>query len=43
MELHAYHNMGAYKWKELGYEYQLENVRNATEEDITIAKKILGI
>lgn len=43
VELHAYHNMGAYKWKELGYEYQLENVRNATEDDIKRAKKILEI
>lgn len=43
VELHAYHNMGAYKWKELGLEYQLENVRNATEEDIRRAKEILEI
>ncbi len=43
IELHPYHNMGAYKWKELGFEYQLEGVRNATEEDITRAKKILDI
>lgn len=43
VELHPYHNMGAFKWKELGLEYELENVRNATEEDIARAKKILEI
>lgn len=43
IELHPYHNMGAFKWKELGLQYELENVRNATEEDISRAKKILEI
>jgi len=43
VELHPYHSMGAFKWKELGFEYPLENVRNATEEDITRVKKILGL
>lgn len=43
VEIHPYHNMGAYKWKELGFEYPLENVRNANEEDVSRAKKILEI
>ena len=38
-----YHNMGKYKWEKLGLEYPLEGVREANQEDIDIAKKILGI
>lgn len=43
IELLPYHNMGAYKWKKLGMKYELENVREATNEDIQNAKEILGI
>ena len=43
VEIHPYHNMGAFKWKELGYVYPLENVRNANEQDVARAKKILEI
>ena len=35
--------MGKYKWEKLGLEYPLEGVREANQEDIDIAKKILGI
>ena len=35
--------MGAYKWKKLGFKYELENVREATNEDVAKAKEILGI
>lgn len=43
VELLPYHDMGKYKWKELGFKYELDNVRNATDTDIIRAKKILGI
>ncbi len=41
VELLKYHNMGKYKWENLGYKYQLEDIPNATEEDVRRAKEIL--
>ena len=43
VELLAYHNMGKYKWEKVGAKYDLENIRPANDEDIKIAKQILGI
>ena len=43
VELLPYHKMGAYKWKEFGKKYELENVREANNEDISKAKEILNI
>lgn len=43
VELLPYHDMGSFKWKKLGLDYALKNVRNADEKDITKAKKVLGI
>lgn len=43
VELLPYHDMGSYKWKKLGLDYALKDVRNATTEDVEKAKKILGI
>jgi len=43
IEFLPYHNMGKYKWSDLGVEYELENVKPATQEDVDRAKKILGI
>ncbi len=43
VELLKYHNMGKFKWDNLGVPYELENIPPATEEDIVRAKKILGI
>lgn len=43
VEVLPYHDMGKYKWKKLGLKYELEDVRNANDEDIKRAKKILGI
>ena len=43
VEILPYHDMGKYKWKKLGINYELENVRLANNEDIKKAKKILGI
>ncbi len=43
VELLPYHDMGKYKWKQLGFKYDLEDVRNCTIDDISKAKKVLGI
>lgn len=43
VEILPYHSMGKYKWKELGFKYELEDVRDATEEDVNRAKEILLI
>lgn len=37
------HDMGKYKWNELGVKYELEGVRVANDDDVNRAKKILGI
>ncbi len=42
-EFLKYHTMGKYKWKNLNTVYELENVREATDEDINRAKKICGL
>lgn len=38
VELLSYHDMGKFKWKKLGFDYALENVRNANSDDIKKAK-----
>lgn len=43
IELNPYHNLGVYKWEDLGLEYPLKGVRQANTEDIERAKRILGI
>lgn len=43
IELLPYHNMGEHKWKDLGLNYPLKDVREATSEDIERAKQIMGI
>ena len=43
VEILPYHNMGKYKWEELHFKYELDDVRTATDEDVERAKKILGI
>lgn len=43
VELLKYHNMGKFKWENLGYKYELDNIPNATDEDVKRAKLILDI
>ncbi len=43
IELMPYHELGKYKWENLGFNYELEGVLATTSEDIGRAKKILGI
>lgn len=43
VELLKYHDMGKFKWDNLGLSYDLEGIPPATEEDIVRAKRILGI
>lgn len=43
IELLPYHNMGKYKWEDLGFEYELSNIRVANDNDIAKAKRILEI
>lgn len=43
VELLPYHNMGKTKWENLGLNYSLENVRQATNEDTERVKEILKI
>ncbi len=38
-----YHELGKFKWENLGLKYELEGVPSATSEDISRVKKILGI
>lgn len=43
VQILPYHSMGKYKWDNLKIKYELENVRDATEEDVARAKEILEI
>lgn len=43
VEILPYHDMGKFKWKQLGVNYELENIRPVTDEDVIRAKKILEI
>lgn len=40
VEFLPYHSMGKYKWKKLGANYELEDIRYATTEDIKRVKEI---
>ena len=43
VEILAYHDLGRFKWENLGCNYELEDVPNATTEDVDRARRILGI
>ena len=43
VELLPYHNMGEYKWKKLGLNYDFKDVKVPTAEEVKKAKQILGI
>lgn len=43
VEILPYHNMGEFKWKKLGFSYPLEGVREANQDDVDRAKKILEL
>ena len=43
VQILPYHSMGKLKWEKLGQKYPLEGVRDANQEDVERAKKILDI
>lgn len=43
IEILPYHNLGKFKWDEIGDKYELENVVPPSQEDIKKAEQILGI
>lgn len=43
VEILPYHDMGRFKWEQLGLKYELDGVPTATAEDVERAKKILDL
>lgn len=43
VDILPYHDLGKFKWTNLGLQYPLEEVRTANNEDVLRAKKILGL
>lgn len=43
VQILPYHSMGKFKWEKLGNKYELEDVRDANQDDVDRVKKILGI
>lgn len=43
IDILPYHDLGKFKWINLGLQYPLEGVRTANNEDVIRAKKILGL
>lgn len=42
VEILPYHDMGRYKWENLGFKYELDGVRIANDDDVNRAKNLLG-
>ena len=42
VEVLPYHNMGLYKWEQLGIPNQLKDVKPPTQEEVDQAREILG-
>lgn len=42
VELLPYHTLGVHKWENMGFEYELKDVPDATNEDVQRASKILA-
>ena len=40
VEFLPYHNLGEFKWKKLGFNYELQGIRPATDEDVDRVKEI---
>ena len=43
VEILPYHDMGKFKWKKLGFKFELDDVRVANDDDVKRAKNLLGI
>ena len=43
VEILPYHDIGRYKWENLGFKYELDGVRIANDDDVNRAKNLLGI
>lgn len=43
VEILKYHDMGKFKWEQMGYKYELDSIPNATDEDVKKVKEILEI
>ena len=40
-EVLPYHTLGVFKWKQLGIEYTLDDVKSPTDEEIKVANDLL--
>ena len=43
VDILPYHDLGKFKWTNLGLKYPLEGIRTANNDDVARAKKILGL
>ena len=43
VEILPYHDLGKFKWENLGCSYPLDGLRTASKEDVQRAKELLGI
>ncbi len=43
VEILPYHDMGRFKWEQLGLKYELDSIHTASSEDVARAKEILEL